>query len=419
MTVTGNQRYPAEAIVKELGLVRGQHVNTSVIEAARVKLQNLQIFSSVADRYRFTLNPVTYDITFEVKELEQVFPVRFERLNVSSSELREYLMNHLPLYSDEIPGTEAVLNRYREAVQTFVSHADPAVKVRVSVSNEDPQKLAVVFAPDAPVPTISRVIITGNDAVDTGTLLRSINLVAIGAPYTDIRMKQILDGAVRPVYAARGYVAISFPSVEAEPSKTDKGVVVKLQIKEGPLFKFGAIRFHGSGLEEDEVRSAIPFKPGQSYNAGQVDDFRIDLQHRLRRRGYLDASVLFQTQPDEAHRVVNVVYNVTPGSIYTFAKLDVKGLDITTEPVIEQLWGEKPGKPFNPDYPDFFLKRVQEDKVFDHLSNTTSDYTADEASHSVTVHLYFKGGESKDDKEKKKREDEERKKADGTWSPYP
>jgi outer membrane protein assembly factor BamA len=114
-----------------------------------------------------------------------------------------------------------------------------------------------------------------------------------------------------------------------------------------------------------------------------------------------------------------VTYNVSPGAVYKFQKLDVQGLDVTSEPVVARLWGEKPGNPFNPDYPDFFLKRVQEQGLFDNLADTTSDYTADAASHGVTVHLYFKGGKSKAAINKEKREEEERRQGDGTWSPWP
>jgi outer membrane protein insertion porin family len=111
--------------------------------------------------------------------------------------------------------------------------------------------------------------------------------------------------------------------------------------------------------------------------------------------------------------MVNVIYNVVAGEPYTFAKLDIQGLDITSQPVIEKLWGEKPGHAFNPDYPDFFLKKVQEQGLFDNLADTHSDYTADASMHTVTVHLYFKGGKSKADKEREKREAEE--KRGGPW----
>ncbi len=401
IAVEGNHRYSSAAITAVAGLQPGQPITAAQLESARQKLQDFGVFSSV-----------------QVVEIEQVFPMRFERLQVNPVDVRDYLKTTVPLYSDEIPGTEAVLARYREAVQQYVQRTHASLKVKAAASDENPQQFAVVFAPDAPTVTISQVKVSGNEAVDTGTLLRAINSVAIGAPLTDVRLKQICEGAIRTVYAQHGYVAVTCPNIQTEPSKTDLGMIVSLQIKEGPVFKFGPIRFRGSGLDPDEVRSAIPFKPGQTFNGAQVDDFRIDLQHRLRQRGFLDASVTYENKPDDANRTVNITYNVVPGSIYNFAKLEIKGLDITSEPVVEKMWGEKPGKPFNPEYPDFFLKRVEEQQLFDHLSDTSSDYSADASTHNVVVRLYFKGGESPADKEKKKKEAEEKRKTDGTWSPY-
>jgi len=250
--------------------------------------------------------------------------------------------------------------------------------------------------------------------------LRAVNQVAVGVPLSDARLKTILNGAIRPLYAAKGYAAVTFPKIETEPSKTNRGVVVKVEINDGPVFKFGSIRFHGSGMDEEEIRSTVPFKPGQAFNGQQVDAFRLDLVHRMKRRGLLDATATTEVQPDDTKRIVDVTYNVSAGAVYTFQKLNIQGLDVATEPVIARLWGEKPGKPFNPDYPDFFLKRVQEQGLFDNLADTGSDYTADAASHAVTVHLYFKGGKSKQQTEREKKEEEERRQGgDGTWSPFP
>jgi outer membrane protein assembly factor BamA len=274
--------------------------------------------------------------------------------------------------------------------------------------------------PDAPAPTIAQVTVTGNEAVDTGAILRALNPVAIGVPFSETRLQQILNGSVKPLYAAKGYPAVSFSGIEAQPSKTNEGLDVKLVISDGPQFKFGAIRFHGTELDQDEIRSNIPFKPGQVFNGSQVDDFRLFLQHSFRRKGNLDVSVTTETANDDSKRTVSITYNVVPGPVYNFAKLDIKGLDITTAPAVEKLWGEKPGKPFNPDYPDFFLKRLEEQNLFEHLANTTSDYKADPTTHDVTVTLYFKGGESKKDKDRKKKEEQDRQNSQGGgWSPYP
>ena len=404
--VKGNNIYQADAIAAAAGLKVGTKVSAAQIEQARKKLQGLEVFNSVSYEYRTTAGaPPQYDVTFEVVENPQVFPMRFERLGDPEA-IRSYLEDHIELYSDRIPGTDGALQRYRAAVEAFVAQTNPSTKVHAVISNDDPKELAVLFTPNVAAPTISQVEVSGNEAIDTGTILRAVNEVAIGVPLSEVRLKMILDGAIKPVYAAKGYAAVSFPKVEVEPAKTNAGVVVKVQIKDGPQFKFGTVRFRGKGLEEDEVRSAITFKPGQVFNAEQMDNFRIELINRMKRRGLLDANISNETQVDDAKKMVNVTYNVVAGEPYNFAKLDIQGLDITSQPVIEKLWGEKPGHVFNPEYPEYFLKRVKDQQLFDNLADAHSDYTTDTSTHTVTVHLYFKGGKSAEENERKKREEE-------------
>jgi outer membrane protein insertion porin family len=418
VNVKGVQLYQPEEIIRYAGLKIGERTSPALIEEARKKLQGSELFNNVADEYRTAGNPLEYSLTFILTENEQLFPMRFERLGPGPEAIRDYLKAHVPLYSDRIPGTEGALRRYTAAVQDFVAQSNPKMKVRAAISNDDPQQLAVLFTPNAPAPTISQVVVSGNQAVDTGAILRAVNQVAIGVPLSDTRVKMILNGAIKPLYASKGYAAVSFPKVETEPSKTNLGVVLKVEIKEGPVFKFGSIRFRGKGMDEDEIRSNIAFKTGQTFDSEKLDNFRLNLMHRMKMRGLLDASITTEAVPDEEKRAVDVIYNVLPGEPYNFAKLDIQGLDISTQPAIAKLWGEKPGHPFNPDYPEFFLKRVQEQGLFDNLADTSSDYTADPTSHNVTVHLYFKGGKSVADKQREKKEEEERRKGDGTWSPY-
>ncbi|MBV8867263.1 MAG: hypothetical protein JO210_17835 [Acidobacteriaceae bacterium] len=419
VSVKGNQLYSSPALIEESGLKPGAPVDPAVIEQARQRLQATELFNTVAFEYRTSPGIVpAYDVTFQVAENTQVFPTRFERFGIPADALRTCLREHVKLYSDRIPATEGVLQRYTAAIAQCASPSDAPAKIRAAVSNEDPQQLTVLFTPDKPAPTIAQVVVSGNQAIDTGTILRAVNGVAIGSPLSDTRLKMILEGAIRPLYAAKGYAAVSFPKVETEPAKTNLGVIVKVEIRDGPVFKFGSIRFRGNGLDEDEIRSTIPFKSGQTFNSEQVDNFRLDLQRKMRRRGLLDASITTETEPDDSKRAVNVIYNVTPGAIYNFQTLDIQGLDPTSEPVVARLWGEKQGHAFNPDYPDFFLKRVQQQGLFDNLADARSDYSADASTHNVTVHLYFKGGESAKEHERKKKEEEEKRQSDGSWSPW-
>ncbi|HWF47450.1 MAG TPA: POTRA domain-containing protein, partial [Bryobacteraceae bacterium] len=374
-----------------------------------------ELFNNVTDAFSYRGSPPAYDLTIEVTENQQVYPVHFERLGVPTDALLQYLREHVELYSDRIPGTEGVLKRYVAAIQEFVQKTQPALRVKAQVMPATAEDLTVLFIPDEPLPTISRVIISGNSGIDTGTLLRAINDVAVGVPMTQVRVDQILNGTVKRVYATKGYMAVTFPKIETERSKTIFGDILKIEIKEGPVFQVGAIHFHGSGLDQDEIRSTIPIKPGATFNQDLVDGYRRDLTHRMRRRGYLDVKVDSETQVDDGKRLVNVTYNVAPGSVYNFGKLDIRGLDLISEPQIAKLWGEKPGNPFDPDYPDYFVKRIKEQQLFDNLSDITSDYAADPASRLVTVHINFKGGKPKDAQKQKKDQPYE----NAPWSPFP
>ena len=395
VNIQGAHLYSADAIFRETGLKIGQKVSAADLETARQKLQATELFINVGDEFKFGAGPnPPYDATLTVTEVEQLFPLRFEGLGVPPEQLRAYLKEHVPLYADRIPGTEGVMARYTRAVGDFVSQnsATPH-KIKAEINNDDPKQLAVVFTPNTPGKVISRVIVAGNQAVDTGAILRAVNPMAVGVPLSDMRLKVILDNAIKPLYAAKGYAAVSFPKIETEPSPSNLGVVVKVQIQEGPQFKFGPIRFRGSGLDEEEVRSNINFKPGAPYNGEQVENFRLEMTKRMKHRGLLDATMTVDTEPDETKRTVAVIYTVNPGGVYTFARLDIHGLDSQTQPVVEKLWGVKPGKPFNPDYPDFFLKRLGEQNLFENLKDVHSDYRPNEATHTVSVNLWFKGGQ--------------------------
>src|SRR5579863_3004763 len=135
VTVKGNKLYSTAAIIQESGLKIGERVSAGVIEQARKKLQDTELFTNVSDEYRTTPgDPPAYELTFQVTENEQLFPVRFERLGVATDELRQYLHDHVKLYSDRIPGTEGVLHRYNTAIQDFLAQAGKPAKVHAIVS---------------------------------------------------------------------------------------------------------------------------------------------------------------------------------------------------------------------------------------------------------------------------------------------
>ena len=204
------------------------------------------------------------------------------------------------------------------------------------------------------------------------------------------------------MYAAKGYVAVTFPKIDTEKSPENQGYVVHVQIQEGPVFRFGNSAFRGGSFTADDVRSMMHYKKGETFDGSKAEQLRHDLVESMRHKGSLEAKVDLSQQEDDKNLSINLTYTIVPGPLFTFQTLEIHGLDIESEPEIRKLWGAKPGKPFNPDYPDFFLKRVREMGLFDNLGTTRSTFTPDETTHEVVVKLFFGGAEGEAKKAKQK-----------------
>src|SRR5262249_30066576 len=142
-----------------------------------------------------------------------------------------------------------------------------------------------------------------------------------------------------------------------------------------------------------ELLRAADLKKGDIANFEQIGQGIERMKTAVRRSGYLQAKVTVERQVDDAKKEINLVVTIDPGKRFTFGKLEIKGLDILSEPVIQKMWTVKEGQPFNPEYPDFFLNRVREEGIFDNLGKTKSEAKLDEAAGRVDVTLYFSGEE--------------------------
>jgi hypothetical protein len=54
------------------------------------------------------------------------------------------------------------------------------------------------------------------------------------------------------------------------------------------------------------------------------------------------------------------------------------------------MWTHQPSTPYNPEYPDYFLRRVHEENLFDNLGETRAETKTDDKTHIVDVTLSFK-----------------------------
>jgi len=256
---------------------------------------------------------------------------------------------------------------------------------------EMPGHAAIVFRPPGPRPVIAEVHFTGNDVLPATLLINELAAVAVGAPYSETGLRQMLDGSVRTLYEARGRVAVAFPKVAVEKSAKVDGVVVTVTVDEGPSYNLGSVRIAGvSKSDADALQRTANWKTGDIANLDEVNAGVNKILRKLKNNGFLRAGSHMDRAVHDKEHTIDLVVTLEPGPQFLFGKLEIQGLDLLTEPPIRKAWAIQSGKPFNPDYPDAFLKGLKDDGIFENPVETRAETSIHEAARTVDVTLFFK-----------------------------
>ena len=389
LTVKGNHMYTAEQILAVAGLHVGQKAGKSDFDTAREKLAASGAFDNVSYQFAPSKDGEGYDAAFEVSEVGQLYPVRFEDLPASDADLRAWLKQKDPLFGEKIPATQPVVDRYVGWISEFLAAHNHYEGVTGKLSSDTGEELTLLFRPARPRAAIAHVQFSNTGDLPSGMLQTAMYGVAIGVPYSEPRFRLLLDNQIRPMYEARGMVRVSFPKIEVTPAKDVDGVTVSVGVEQGPVYKLAAVRFVGGDFSRSELKDLSKLKPDQPVNFDDVKAAQVRFRDSLRRQGYLDGSSQVKRDVDDTDHTVSLTIMIDPGPLYTLGKVDMVGLDVVSEPEIRKMWGLSPGKPFNVEYPDHFLSRVKEGGVFDNLKTTRSETKINPGNHTVDVTLYF------------------------------
>lgn len=403
IAVEGNHNFSVQQIAAVAGVNVGKTVNKADLETAHERLMACGAFDGVAYSYAPAPNGKGIALKYEIVEVPAFYSIMFEDLPTSDADIRAWLKQNDPLFGPKVSATKEALEHYQKLVSDYLATKhDYHEPIIAKLSAENPPDLVILIRPATPRPTVAQVTAENTGEIPAGVVQSTAYGVAVGSIYSEPRFRQVLDNSIRPLYEGKGHLRVAFTKVEAEPAKDVKGVVVRVQVEQGPVYNFNKIRVTGADTSSLELPKVLKIKSGELADFDKVKEAQGVIEDNFHHQGYLSARTDVERTYHDDQKTVDVNIRIDTGPQYTMGKLDIIGLDIESEPVIRKLWGLTPGKPFNPDYPNHFLERVKEMGLFDYLKSTESETNLDRDHHVADVTLTFKGGLPTSDKAKKK-----------------
>ncbi len=390
LSVEGNHNYTKEQILAVAALKIGQLAGKPDFEAARDRLIATGAFETVGYRFTAAQDSNSYAASFQVVEVGQMYPVIIVGLPIQLADLNAWLKTKDPMYNGKLPGTAEMLKRYTAFVEEYLASKNQSQKVIGKLAPAGVDQYGVVFRSAAPIPTVAQVKFTGSKVLDATRLQNRIAEVAIGFPYTEEAFRGLLNTSIRPLYDARGRVAVAFTKLSTEKAEDVDGLVVDVTIDEGAEYKLGEVRIMGNYAGKSaELLRIGKFKSGEVANFDEINAGVERIKKPFQRQGYMHAAATVDRVLNEKNKTVDLTIHIENGPQYTMGKLTIEGLDLNGTAGIRKLWAPQEGKPFDADYPDYFLQRVKEDGLFEHLHDSKATTKVDEQNHTVDVTLQF------------------------------
>jgi outer membrane protein insertion porin family len=392
LTVEGNHTYTNEQILSITGLKVGQVAGKPEFEAGRDRLVETGGFERVEYKFGPSKDSSGYAASFQVVEAGPVYTVVFDGLEAPAAELSAWLKSKDPLFGPKIPATSAVLEHDAKLIQEFLEARKIHDKIAGKLTPTGPDQFVIVFRSSAPLQVIAQVKFEGNKALPDTKLQNTISAVAYGFPYTESGFRTLLDNSIRKIYEAAGRIRVAFPKTKVESSKDANvnGLLVTVTVDEGPVFNLGTVQITGNhAVNTADLVKVGAFKPGEVANFDQISESVDRIKKRLYRQGYMRAEATVERKINEKPGTVDIVVRLNEGPQFTFGTLSIEGLNLDGEAAVKKLWALKPGKPYNGDYPDYFLQRIKEDGIFENLHKTKAAVKVNEETKAVDVTLQF------------------------------
>ncbi len=140
---------------------------------------------------------------------------------------------------------------------------------------------------------------------------------------------------VEKLYTDNGYVQSRVIGPEVDPR--EEGLIVEVEVIEGPQFKVGSLDVQGDEtIDLAVLRDKIQLKQGDVFSRSSLTSDVETLESHFTDRGFYFANVDPVTKTNQEELTIDVQFGVEKGPLYFVRNIELKGNSRTVDPVIRR-----------------------------------------------------------------------------------
>ena len=348
LAVTGNQRLEADTVLSYTNLRPGEPIDRDGLDQALRDLYATELFADIA-----IAGADTGDLVVQVRENPVINRIVLE----GNSRLKnDKITPEIRLAPRQIFTRSRARADVERIIGLYRRQGRYAATVEPQIVQLDQNRVDIVFEIDeGPRSRVRQISILGNERFANAELIEA--MASSARPPSSFGDASRYDPArlafdqerLRQFYLNEGYADFRVVSAVAELTPDRRDFTLTYVVEEGPRYKFGALNVEGDLPDPagEDLRSGLPMRAGDWYDARQVEDALAGLNERAGRFGYAFADVrpTFDRDPDSL--TMGVTFKVAETPRVYVERIDMSGDARSPDKVVRREFRLAQGDPFN------------------------------------------------------------------------
>ena len=338
--IEGNQRVEEDAIKVHITQREGQPLEASLVDSDIKSIYQMGFFDNVGAVE--TTEKGREVLIYRVKERPQITDVKIEGMKAFRP-TDDKVVAAIKVHSGSIldPVRSAETRKALKEVYENAGYLDARVSYR-TISKPDNTAIEEFDVVEGPQVRITKIVFSGNKAFSSRELRGQLetgthNFLSFVTGSGILDHKKLRDDVDRlgAFYYDHGYLNVHVNEPEVERHGTD--ITLKFDVDEGPVYRVGTVGLGGDlKFPRVELEKLVTIKPGDEFRGTNMQHVELQLSDFYSNRGYAFVSVDPKTQLDPANRVVNIMFDISPGREVLVNRIQITGNTKTSDKVIRR-----------------------------------------------------------------------------------